>query len=64
VAASLDSSSDQRPLVLLVEDEALVRLTLTTMLESGGFRVMPCAHADEALELSTPFPTSRLSSQT
>ncbi len=50
MAASLDSSSDQRPLVLLVEDEALVRLTLTTMLESGGFRVMPCAHADEALE--------------
>jgi DNA-binding NarL/FixJ family response regulator len=38
-------------LVLLVEDEVLVRTTVARMLESGGFRVVSAASADEALEV-------------
>jgi DNA-binding NarL/FixJ family response regulator len=38
-------------LVLLVEDEVLVRTTLARMLMSGGFRVVSAASADEALEV-------------
>lgn len=45
-----------RPLVLLVEDEVLVRMTLTRMLEGGGFRVTPLAQADETLEVLAAIP--------
>jgi DNA-binding NarL/FixJ family response regulator len=38
-------------LVLLVEDEVLVRTTIARMLESGSFRVVSAASADEALEV-------------
>ncbi len=48
--------ANARPLVLLVEDEVLVRMTLATMLESSGFRVVPVARADEALEILGAFP--------
>jgi DNA-binding NarL/FixJ family response regulator len=44
------TQDDPQPLVLLVEDEVLVRATLARMLESGGFRVVSAASADEALE--------------
>ena len=45
------AETDPRPLVLLVEDEVLVRTTLARMLMSGGFRVVSAASADEALEV-------------
>ena len=45
------SPYDPRPAVLLVEDEALVRLTLGEMLEDSGFRVLSVASAEEALEV-------------
>ena len=48
--ASSPAETDPRPLVLLVEDEVLVRATVARMLESGGFRVVSAASADEALE--------------
>ncbi len=45
-----DSQNASRPLVLLVEDAVLMRMELAEMLE-GGFRVLPVASAEEALEV-------------
>ncbi|MEE1611910.1 response regulator [Microvirga sp. CF3016] len=40
-----------RPLLLVVEDEALVRMTLVDVLEDAGFKVIEAVHADEALRV-------------
>ncbi len=40
-----------RALILVVEDEPLVRMTLVDVLEDAGFRVIEAAHADEALRV-------------
>jgi CheY-like chemotaxis protein len=40
-----------RPVILVVEDEALVRMTLVDVLEDAGFKVIEAAHADEALRV-------------
>jgi len=40
-----------RPLILVVEDEVLVRMTLVDVLEDAGFKVIEAAHADEALRV-------------
>jgi len=40
-----------RPLILVVEDEALVRMTLVDVLEEAGFKVIEAVHADEALRV-------------
>jgi CheY-like chemotaxis protein len=40
-----------RPLILVVEDEALVRMTLVGVLEDAGFKVIEAVHADEALRV-------------
>ena len=40
-----------RALVLVVEDEALVRTTLVDVPEEAGFKVIEAAHADEALRV-------------
>jgi CheY-like chemotaxis protein len=39
------------PVVLVVEDETLVRLAAVGMLEDAGFRIIEAANGDEALEL-------------
>ena len=39
------------PVILIVEDEALVRLSAVEMLEDAGFRMIEAANSDEALEL-------------
>jgi CheY-like chemotaxis protein len=39
------------PVILVVEDEALVRLAAVGMLEDAGFRMIEAVNADEALEL-------------
>src|SRR6202035_5644498 len=39
------------PVILIVEDEALVRLSAVGMLEDAGFRMIEAANSDEALEL-------------
>jgi CheY-like chemotaxis protein len=44
---------DPRPLILVVEDEGLVRMTLADVLEHAGFKVIEAAHADEALRVLT-----------
>ena len=51
MASSSPARTDARPLVLLVDDEVLARLAFAAMLESGGFRVMPVASAEEALQV-------------
>jgi len=48
-SAQQDPSSPLR--VLLVDDDALVRRTLTTMLESSDYCVLACADGTEALAL-------------
>jgi CheY-like chemotaxis protein len=42
---------DTRPLILVVEDEGLVRMTLVDVLEDAGFKVIEAVHADEALQV-------------
>src|SRR5580698_6065956 len=39
------------PVILIVEDEALVRLAAVGMLEEAGFRMIEAVNADQALEL-------------
>lgn len=46
-----DNKQEARiPLVLVVEDEALLRLHIVDYLESRGFAVLQAANADEAIE--------------
>jgi DNA-binding NarL/FixJ family response regulator len=45
--------------VLLVEDEALVRLTLAGLLEEADYKVLPVASAEEALEVLGSIPDIR-----
>jgi CheY-like chemotaxis protein len=40
-----------RQVVLIVEDEALVRMTAVDMIEEAGFEVLEAANADEAILL-------------
>lgn len=37
--------------VLVVEDEALIRLSIVMMLETAGYEVLEAGHADEAIGL-------------
>lgn len=60
----LEKKPDIRALILVVEDEALVRMMLVDVLDDAGFKVMEAAHADEALIFLRPFPKSRWSSRT
>jgi CheY-like chemotaxis protein len=39
----------EKPVILVVEDEILVRLTAVTIAEDAGFEVLSAATADEAL---------------
>jgi two-component system, response regulator PdtaR len=39
------------PVILIVEDEALVRLSAVGMLEDAGFRMIEAVNGDDALEL-------------
>jgi two-component system, response regulator PdtaR len=41
----------QRPVVLVVEDESLVRLTATNMVEDAGFEAIAASDADEAIRI-------------
>src|SRR6202034_482419 len=41
------------PVILIVEDEALVRLAAVGMLEDAGFRMVEAANSDQALEILT-----------
>ena len=45
------SASDARTVLLLVEDEPLVRMFNADVLDDAGFRVVEAANADEAIAL-------------
>jgi CheY-like chemotaxis protein len=40
-----------RPVVLVVEDDFLIRITAVEMIEAAGFDVVEAASADEAMEI-------------
>ena len=42
---------EQRPVVLVVEDEALVRLNAVEMIEEAGFAAVEAANADKAISI-------------
>jgi DNA-binding NtrC family response regulator len=42
---------DHRIAVLVVEDEALIRMEIVSELEDAGFQVFEAAHADAAIEI-------------
>jgi CheY-like chemotaxis protein len=46
--------------VLVVEDEALVRMDITILLEAEGFRVFEASNADEAIEILSGHPEIHL----
>jgi CheY-like chemotaxis protein len=41
----------KRPVVLIVEDEFLLRMDAVDMIEAAGFEVVEAANADEAIEI-------------
>ena len=52
----LEKKPDIRALILVVEDEALVRMMLVDVLDDAGFKVVEAAHADEALHILAAVP--------
>ena len=45
------ADASTRQVVLIVEDEALVRMTAVDMIEEAGFEILEAANADEAILL-------------
>src|SRR3979490_956182 len=44
-------SQSQRPVVLIVEDELLLRMNAVEMIETAGFEAIEAANADEAIAI-------------
>jgi CheY-like chemotaxis protein len=51
VTNEMPSPSDDRPVILLVEDEALTIMDLGDVLEGGGYDTVQCASAERALSI-------------
>ena len=47
----MTSTSTQRPVVLIVEDEFLLRASAVDWAEEGGFEALGAANADEAIRI-------------
>ena len=47
----MQPSASKRPVVLIVEDEALIRVDAVDSLEAAGFEVIEAANADEAIAI-------------
>lgn len=47
----MSDRASQKPVVLVVEDEILLRMDAVDLLEEAGFDVLDAANADEAIEL-------------
>jgi CheY-like chemotaxis protein len=47
----MGSPEQRRPVVLIVEDELLLRIDAAEMIEAAGFEVIEAANADEAIEV-------------
>ena len=43
------ADTPSRQVVLIVEDEALVRMTAVDMIEEAGFEILEATNADEAI---------------
>ena len=52
----------KRPVVLVVEDEFLLRMDAVDMIGAAGFEVVEAANADRAIEILEARRTSRWSS--
>ncbi|WP_081995152.1 response regulator [Paracoccus sp. PAMC 22219] len=44
------------PVVLVVEDQGLLRMTAVSIMEDSGFEVLEASNAEEALELLEAYP--------
>ena len=57
------ASGVDKPVVLVVEDEPLIRLNAVAMIEEAGYEVVEAANADEAISIlesrSELLPVSR-----
>ena len=49
-----------KPLILVVDDEALIRFNAADILEEGGFAVVEAANAENALRVMAARPNIRL----
>ncbi|MDE2330600.1 MAG: response regulator [Bradyrhizobium sp.] len=47
----MDPPETRRPVVLIVEDEMLLRIDAAEMIKAAGFEVVEAANADEAIEV-------------
>jgi two-component system, response regulator PdtaR len=47
----LQPNAGQRPVVLIVEDEFLVRMDAIEVIEGGGFEVVEAKNADDAIAI-------------
>jgi len=45
------AAPDQRPVVLVVEDESLIRMNAMIMVEEAGFEAIAASDADEAIRI-------------
>ena len=52
----MGTSATKRPVVLIVEDEILVRMNAAEMIGDAGFDVVEARNADEAIEILEAFP--------
>src|SRR3712207_4915021 len=55
-----DPAAPERPAVLVVEDEELVRINNCERLEQAGFTVLEAANAEEAMALLEAHPEVRV----
>ena len=47
----MECATTKRPVVLVVEDEFLIRMHAAEMIEEAGFEVLEASNADEAVEM-------------
>ena len=50
------NSSAKRPVVLIVEDDVLIRMDAMEMIERAGFDTLEAAHAEQAIAILTTRP--------
>jgi two-component system, response regulator PdtaR len=53
----MERTKDQRPVVLIVEDEPLLRLLAVDIFAESGFEVLEASSGDEALAMLNSAPT-------
>src|SRR5687767_1709162 len=51
-----DNKRATKPLILIVEDEALLRMDAVDMIEAEGYEALEAANADDAITLLEAYP--------